>query len=826
MRNGTKKKAMELLATVSEALHYIKTTKGKEAECMLENCSLCMKSIRKSIDHMGDGRHVLLGATEEFEQLLESAQKFSDKPKELRRILFALLKKLALIRSEIEKIQPKLEIVFLPYKASMWDSMESIWRTANADNDCDAYVIPIPYYDRNPDHTASRVHYEANLFPEDVPVIDYRHYNLAERHPDVIYIHNPYDGCNYVTSIDADFYSDKLKQYTDLLVYVSYDVVLETVGEHMCQTPGAKNADLIIVQSDRVKEVYDKYVPSEKVLALGSPKIDKIIWTQNHKPPMPEEWQKIARGRKLILYNTHLTPLMIDGGSVCKKLRHVFSCFEGRNDVCLLWRPHPLSQATMESMNPRPLQDYLQLVEAFKKSKLGIYDDSADVHRAIALSAAYFGDGASSLAPIFELTGKPMMSHDLYSQEETSASFTTYVMDNETIWFPAFLFNGLFKMDILTKQVSFVGKFPGERDQVWMYSKAMKFDDRLFLFPALADSIAEFNTKTKKLRTHSLENISYQFSEGRSFFSAVLWKEWVYLLPFASHVIVKMHISSGELQWVNDWYELLRPFVKDERAALFSSVIQRGKYIWCPYWQSNLVVRFDLETMQPTLYRVGKTNNTYYNMSEGGGYFWIVSQNGDLIVRWNPETLETKEYKVPSCYCQGRFGLFWTMYQDGIVWIYPAAGDWILKMDAKTGQFSEHAQYPSDFNYVPNQKTIMKFGIIQEENKILYAFPINANQMLQIDTQTGCASGLKLPWPECDPAYFDQYIEEEELVEKGEQEVFFQEHAKISSLTGYLDFVSRTSFIKKRTWPERYIQNVDGKCGERIHKKTKILFGY
>ena len=42
----------------------------------------------------------------------------------------------------------KKNIVFLPYKASMWDSLESIWKTAYEDKSyCNTYVVPIPYAD-------------------------------------------------------------------------------------------------------------------------------------------------------------------------------------------------------------------------------------------------------------------------------------------------------------------------------------------------------------------------------------------------------------------------------------------------------------------------------------------------------------------------------------------------------------------------------------------------------------------------------------------------------------------------------------------------------
>ena len=41
--------------------------------------------------------------------------------------------------------------VFLPYKASMWDSLESVWRAADADSEWTSLVMPIPYFTKNKD---------------------------------------------------------------------------------------------------------------------------------------------------------------------------------------------------------------------------------------------------------------------------------------------------------------------------------------------------------------------------------------------------------------------------------------------------------------------------------------------------------------------------------------------------------------------------------------------------------------------------------------------------------------------------------------------------
>ncbi|WGX75653.1 hypothetical protein QJS64_17150 [Paraclostridium bifermentans] len=48
----------------------------------------------------------------------------------------------------IKLIPERYEILFLPYKASMWDSMESIWISVSKDNRYDVKVMPIPYIEK------------------------------------------------------------------------------------------------------------------------------------------------------------------------------------------------------------------------------------------------------------------------------------------------------------------------------------------------------------------------------------------------------------------------------------------------------------------------------------------------------------------------------------------------------------------------------------------------------------------------------------------------------------------------------------------------------
>lgn len=79
----------------------------------------------------------------------------------------------------------------------------------------------------------------------------------------------------------------------------------------------------------------------------------------------------------------------------------------------LLWRPHPLIQATIESMRPGLWKEYKELVSKYRQEGWGIYDDSPDVDRAVVISDAYYGDGSSSVVQLYRKTGKTFMIQDV-----------------------------------------------------------------------------------------------------------------------------------------------------------------------------------------------------------------------------------------------------------------------------------------------------------------------------------------------------------------------------------------------------------------------------
>ena len=113
-------------------------------------------------------------------------------------------------------------------------------------------------------------------------------------------------------------------------------------------------------------------------------------------------------GRKVYFYNTSIQGMLGNTEAFLKKMEYVFNTFRGREDVCLLWRPHPLLESTFESLRPMYKPAYDALKHGFISENLGIYDETPDIESTIALSDVYIGDGATSVTSLFGVAGKPI----------------------------------------------------------------------------------------------------------------------------------------------------------------------------------------------------------------------------------------------------------------------------------------------------------------------------------------------------------------------------------------------------------------------------------
>lgn len=699
MRKRDKNRILELICTLEEAneqlLSGISKITDEELTTMLSDEQEAVISIGNRIEELeGEGTEAV-GILEEYCDVLWQISQETESLHRKRGIE-QLLEYLCREKDAINDIHETLDVVFLPYKASMWDCMETVWKAADEDPDCNAYVIPIPYFDLKPDGTAGKMHCEDDLMPEYVPTISYRDYDIEKEHPDIIYIHNPADECNMVTSVHPDFYSYALKEHTDMLVYIPYFITSGRLPGPHRNLPVYTYADKVILQNEKMIEDIKGDIPKEKFLPLGSPKAERLIWMETHKEQLdfPEMWKKRVRGRKVILYNISNTGLLTDRDKILDKMEEVFSLVSGRDDILLLLRPHPLLEATLASMCPDLLGRYKKLLRNFKKHDIGILDQTPDPDKAVVFADAYMGEVSSSIVEMFRVLNKPrfFLTKEKFYQITPDEMKSERTLDvcrvGDDVWFVTLYLQLLCKLNLKDGKIEVVAEVPEvPLDGYLKYIDIVKYKDKILLAPYHADALCIYDIATQCFVKHYFRDEYVNECFGR----AILYKHYLFLTPKNYPAIVRYDVTTGQFEYydqcITDALELIAEEKQGSPFGWAVSNFEEELYIGS-IW-SNVMICFNMETCCYSVFKVGKETNAYRGMTADREYCWLILCDSPNVVRWNRVTGETREYdKFPDDFEAGEVPFKNIMDFGSELYMVPFYANHICKMDKATGSIT------------------------------------------------------------------------------------------------------------------------------------------
>lgn len=610
----------------------------------------------------------------------------------------ALRKALIAVGNSVRNdIKVRMEVVFFPYKASMWDSLESIYLAAKEEPDCDAYCVPIPYYDRKADGSFGTMHYEGRDYPKDIEVIDWKSYNVEERRPDAVFIHNPYDDCNYVTSVHPQYYSSELKKHTDLLIYVPYYATAGGLGEGQKLCPAYMNVDYIVVQAEKYKKLFDPAVPQKKFLVFGSPKFDRVIRLCNNPPEPPAAWKEKMAGKKVYFYNTSISGMLADTGRFLKKMEYVFSCFEGRKDACLIWRPHPLLESTFVSMRAGFKPFYDELKRKYLASDFGIYDDTPDINNTIALCDAYIGDSGTSVTSLFGIAGKPLFIlnnniNTLPEKDDWRGEIIKFFLYNNDEWMVT-QGNKLYRS---VNKNYYYRYFCDLCEYAYgdYYGPVIHVNGKDYVCPLNAQNILEIGERGVERRI-SLEQ---QLEQRGAFYGAIGCGRYLFLIPNSYPAIVRYDTATDKIDYFTEHRDVFIREVNGQKR--FGSYCIWKDYLLLASPVDNRMLLIHAESGKMQVLTTGAANKCGCNsVVAEQNELWLMPYEGRTITRWNPETGEVREYTdLPSafkCY-HPVHGYEWLelpfsvpAFSDKYVYLAPSCGNMYLRLDKDTGKITE-----------------------------------------------------------------------------------------------------------------------------------------
>lgn len=761
MRKYIKKQCAELIGTIEEAhgeiIKFIDEGNTSTATALLGECQDAAVAIGNLIEAQeGEGTEAVKLLEDYCETLYHINEDITKGQDNNSKSIEKFLKKdIRQIQSSINALPTRIEAVFMPYNVTMWDSLESIWMAADADENCDAYVVPIPYYDRNPDGSFAKYNYDIDKYPDYVSVINHEEFNLADHYPDMIFIHNPYDEYNLVTTVHPNYYSYNLKKYTECLVYVPYFTTSGMMSEGQALLSAYLHADYIVVQSKELVEQYDKSIPREKFLPLGSPKFDRVIRLCKNPPEPPSEWKEKMAGKRVYFYNTSLNGMLDDTESWLNKLRYVFDTFKGVDDACLLWRPHPLLEPSMDSMRPEYREEYESLKKSFIEDDIGIFDTTPDIGISIALSHAYIGDAGTSVTSLFGVAGKPVyIMNNTFTEAPAEDDWKAWtcgaIRGDRYNQYTLLLGNRLFEKKNNENTYHYCATLPNDYSGGGYYGTVIKEAGKVIIFPVNAENILIMDPGSRQFHKIDLE---HKVGRDGAFAGPANLifsdhPETFYLLPNRYPSLVCFDAKNESVTYIedeafSDEYSVYENELMERIISLRFFRVDDGPIAVSPDTENipNIISRSSKTVKAPD----GRTHSMHYlscpeipGITLKGPKLCCIDKTG---TRMRVIQLETGEVQERSISLNGVYtGLLVDINDPDVFWFLPYRGTVIVKWNIKKDTWERldaavegmvsirrHQRYECEDYYFSN-------GIFHAGKLILA--PNWGNKFVEIDTHT------------------------------------------------------------------------------------------
>lgn len=686
-------------------------------------------------------------------------------------------------------LENKKIIFFLPYKADMWDSMDSVYRGLIESENLLVAVMPIPYFLKDQSGQIIEEIYEGDQFPQDIPIIYYSGVNLESVKPDAIIIHNPYDQFNKVTIVAEEYFSKKLIQATEKLVYIPYFIAELDKDLIQYHLPSLSRAWRIITQSDIINQYYssNSYINKNQLLPLGSPKIDYVLNRTKDNLNIPEEWVRICKDKKVLFLNTHINDLIGNFDDFILYMKTILFSMKMDKDLAVIWRPHPLSEQSIAAIKAHKLLEYQNIINEFNKMENGIFDTTSSMHEGIYLSDAYIGS-ESSLVLIYALTGKPILvlpksnsgnmrisngcivKNQLYAIPEGSNHIISYDRIKQTF--------KLEKMLNLQEQ---------KQDRYNMFATSICYENQICFIPNRSSEIIIYDISSKNLERIALPDSIKPDLENK-FIDVIKHESNLWLIPGKANIIISLDMITRKLVCYDQWPNGV--FLSEDNINFISGTIVEDQLWLCPYESRSLI---SLELTSGIMKNHGHEfgDLQYCGMFFDGTGFWFTPCQADHVLYWNHSMKEkTKFDKFPIGFALERGDRrFCRAYRKGeFIWMLPHHANKIVRLNINNGSMDEVGDLPQ--NYIGEVNNYAKYSGAQiyQDEIIIFTWFVDKILNIRLDTlQTSC-----------DTLYFNNYIEEN----------INHYVNKIVENDGN-DYIKRDYYIK-------CLANADGTAGEKI----------
>lgn len=267
-----------------------------------------------------------------------------------------------------------------------------------------------------------------------------------------------------------------------------------------------------------------------------------------------------------------------------------------------------------------------------------------------------------------------------------ASSFLSRIMEkgcaiNNTIWYANALLNGLFKVDLLTGKVSYMG-IAEEKEKYLRraYSEILYYENYLYMIPYNAAAISTYNILTAQFSKITVPEKVYE-----KFYEAVLIQDKIYLLPYKANKFYCLNTKTKEISEIDE--------LKNLRISVFSSIENDGE-IWFAEDGGHRIYSYQPQNKKLREINLDKNVGYFSSVGKVGKKIMVSAIDRALALCIDPQTEDISYFEFEEySRVKGKRNYYISEYQNKAMLIRIGSNDCVM-INIHNGEISENHFLP------------------------------------------------------------------------------------------------------------------------------------
>lgn len=287
-------------------------------------------------------------------------------------------------------------------------------------------------------------------------------------------------------------------------------------------------------------------------------------------------------------------------------------------------------------------------------------------------------------------------------------------------------FNGLFRYNLKTEELSFVSHFPCEKlSKKYLHSGAIKRNNKVFFIPYMGCSISSFDLRRE---TFEFDQLCDKDSNN-AFVFPLMYKNQVIIIPSdLSRKVYKLD-DAGEMFFVDGRLtEIIHNLIESEPEALcdIAGCAIHGSDLVIGLFGRSKILKINLESGSGNVLKIDGAiignlifyKDSIWNVSAGGGKCQNISNDGSILFEYDLCDPTTRGYQ-----------LFITHNKE--LYLLGCIKDSLLKL-VDNSWVEVVDNFPKEYKRVTEWAFLSGSKVIDKD---LYLFPASGNGIVKIDSE-------------------------------------------------------------------------------------------